>query len=43
VTDEAEWETYVKEVRKHPNEEDLQKAREFARQVLTKTQRRFEE
>jgi flavodoxin I len=43
VTDEAEWETYIEEVRKHPNEEDLHKAREFARQVLTKSQRRFEE
>ena len=42
VTDEDEWEAYIEEVRKHPNEEDLQKAREFARQVLVKCQRRFE-
>ena len=36
VTDEDEWETYIEEVRKHPDEEDLQKAGEFARQVLAK-------
>jgi flavodoxin len=36
VTDEAEWETYVEEVRQHPNEEDLRKAKGFARQVLAK-------
>ena len=36
VTDEAEWKRYIGEVRQHPNEEDLQKAREFARQVLAK-------
>ena len=34
VTDEDEWKTYIEEARKHPNEEDVQKAREFARQVL---------
>jgi hypothetical protein len=34
VTDENEWETYIEEVRKHPNEEDLQRAREFAQQIL---------
>jgi flavodoxin len=34
VTDEDEWETYIEEVRKHPDEQDLQKAREFARHVL---------
>ena len=36
VTDKDEWEMYIEEVRKHPNEEDLQKAREFARQVLAR-------
>ena len=36
ITDEDEWETYIEKVRKHPNKEDLQKAREFAGQVLTK-------
>lgn len=34
VTDEDEWEAYIEEVRKHPGEEDLHKARDFARQVL---------
>jgi len=37
VTDEEEWAEYVAEVRKHPNEEDLEKAREFARVVLTRS------
>jgi len=36
VTDEDEWETYIEQVRKHPNKEDLQQAREFAQQVLAK-------
>ena len=36
VTDKDEWETYVEEVKKHPDEEDLQKARGFARHVLAK-------
>ena len=36
ITNEDEWETYIEQVRKHPNKEDLQKAREFAGQVLTK-------
>jgi hypothetical protein len=34
VTEEEEWEAYVTEVGKHPNEEDEEKAREFARRVL---------
>lgn len=34
IPDEDEWEAYVTEVRKHPNEEDLEQAREFARAVL---------
>jgi flavodoxin len=34
VTNDAEWEMYIEQVRKHPNTEDLQNAREFARQVL---------
>ena len=37
VTDEKEWEEYVAEVRKHPNDEDIQKAREFARGVLERS------
>lgn len=36
VTDEDEWKEYVGEVRLHPNEEDLQNAREFARMVLSR-------
>ncbi|MCP4541356.1 MAG: hypothetical protein GY832_29850 [Chloroflexi bacterium] len=36
VTDEDEWKAYIEEVRKHPTKEDLQKAREFAQQVLAK-------
>jgi flavodoxin len=34
VTDENEWEEYVAEVREHPNEEDVEKARGFARASL---------
>jgi flavodoxin len=34
VTDEREWATYIAGVRDHPDEEDLQQAREFAGQVL---------
>ncbi len=34
VTDEEEWKGYVEEVRKHPDEEDLRRAAEFAAQVL---------
>ncbi len=36
VTDEDEWEMYIERVRMQPNKEDLQKASEFARQVLIK-------
>ena len=36
ITDEDEWEEYMKEVGERPDEEDLQKAREFAWQVLGK-------
>lgn len=34
VTDEDEWEAYIQEVRQHPNEDDLRRAREFAQEVL---------
>ncbi len=34
VTDEQEWAVYVHEVRKHPDEDDLRKAKEFAQAVL---------
>ncbi len=30
------WNEYIEELRKHPNHEDLQKAKEFARRVLSK-------
>jgi flavodoxin I len=36
LTDDGQWETYIGEVREHPNKEDLQEAKEFARQVLAK-------
>ena len=36
VTDEREWEEYIQEVRKHPDEGDLRRAREFAREVLAR-------
>jgi len=32
-----EWEAYMEEVRKHPSIEDLQKAKGFAREVLSRT------
>jgi flavodoxin len=34
VTDEDEWAAYVHEVRKHPDEDDLRKAKEFAQEVM---------
>jgi flavodoxin len=34
VTGEEEWEAYVEEMRRHPDEEDLRRAAEFATQVL---------
>jgi flavodoxin len=36
VTNEDEWQEYIEEVRKHPDEEDLRKAREFAQEVLAR-------
>ncbi len=33
VTDEDEWDRYIEEVNQHPDEEDLQKAKAFARRV----------
>ncbi|HEY69219.1 MAG TPA: hypothetical protein G4O08_01405 [Anaerolineae bacterium] len=33
VTDEEEWDGYIEEVNQHPDEEDLQRAREFAGRV----------
>ena len=37
IPDEEEWEVYVKEVRKHPNEEDMEQAREFTQAVLSQS------
>jgi flavodoxin len=34
ITDEGEWEDYIKEGREHPNEEDFAQAVDFARKVL---------
>jgi len=34
VTAPDEWEEYIKDVMKHPTSEDLQKAKEFAREIL---------
>ena len=34
IPDEEEWNEYVTEARKHPNEEDMEQAREFARAML---------
>jgi flavodoxin len=36
VTDEGEWSEYIEEVRKHPNSDDFQKARQFAQEILIK-------
>jgi flavodoxin len=36
VTDEDEWEEYIQEVRKHPDEDDLRRSGEFAQGVLAK-------
>jgi hypothetical protein len=40
VTDEAEWQEYVAEVRKHPDADDLRQARAFAQEVLAQYNRR---
>jgi flavodoxin len=34
VTDEDEWEAYIREAKGHPNEDDLRKASEFAQKIL---------
>ena len=36
ITSAGEWEEYFEEVRKHPSIEDLQKVKEFAREVLSR-------
>ncbi len=40
VTDEKEWEEYIAKVREHPNEQDVQKARDFARAVLVRAEQK---
>lgn len=35
ITNEDEWEEYIKEVVKHPNEKDIQNARKFANDILS--------
>jgi len=35
IHDEDEWARYIEEVRKHPDSEDLEDAKSFARKVLT--------
>jgi flavodoxin len=35
VTEDDEWEEYIAEVRKHPDENDMEKARQFARECLS--------
>jgi len=37
ITSPDEWKEYIEEVMKHPTPEDLQKAREFVRRVLSQT------
>lgn len=34
LTDEHEWAAYIEEARKHPDETDLRRAKEFARQAM---------
>ncbi|MHA2358272.1 MAG: flavodoxin family protein [Candidatus Heimdallarchaeaceae archaeon] len=36
IEDEDEWLVYIAEVRKHPNEEDLENAKKFAKEILEK-------
>jgi flavodoxin len=37
VTDDDEWERYIAEVNKHPDEEDLRQAKDFARHVVSQS------
>jgi flavodoxin len=36
VTDADEWAAYIEQLRKHPDDEDLHRAKAFARQILAK-------
>jgi len=40
VVSADEWEEYIEEVRKHPSLEDLHKAKEFARKILSESRAR---
>lgn len=35
IQDEGEWEEYIEEVKKHPNAEDLENAKLYAKRVTT--------
>jgi flavodoxin len=35
IKPDDEWETYIWEARKHPNQEDLEKASDFARKIMS--------
>ena len=37
IEDENEWEEYMAEVVKHPNENDMQNARKFARDIISRS------
>jgi flavodoxin len=36
ISDESEWDEYFTEVRQHPNNKDLEKAKAFAREIILK-------
>ena len=36
ITEDEEWENYIEIVRKHPTEEDIQNAKQFAKEILSK-------
>lgn len=38
IKSDSDWEVYIEEAKKHPSSEDLQKAKEFARKVLSTLQ-----
>jgi flavodoxin len=35
IKSDDEWEMYIREARKHPNQEDLEKAKDFARKIMS--------
>ena len=36
ITEEEEWETYIKIARQHPKDEDIQNAKQFTKEILSK-------